>query len=152
MRVYVNYDKHTTVVRESSGQWDNGDTSTSHEVHGIVLNSNDCSFFSERLDIDFEVHAGEEYYLLYAVYSTGCSFGHDDNYCIEFIDLYKTKEKADEAYKLLDENANANKITFETESGKIHEYHTPWNDYFESISYIELKPVSLLMYKRKDFK
>lgn len=153
MRVYINYNTHTELTREpdSSDSWDRGSTSSSHEILGLVLNSNDCSFLSERLDIDFDVHAGENYYLLYAVYDTGDSFGHDDDRGIEFIDLFKSEEKADKAYEVICRDSKQPRIYIETETGKTHNFYAPWNGYFESLSYVEVKPVSLLMYKRKNF-
>ena len=153
MRVYVNYKKNTIVTREKdpNERWDADDTSSSYEILGLVLSSNDCSFLSERVDIDFEVKAGDQYYLLYAVYSTGSSFGKAEDGCIEFIDLYKTEEKANLAYDKVCKEAKTSVISIPTEGGNTHDLYVPWNGYFESLSYVELKPISLLMYKRKEF-
>jgi hypothetical protein len=46
---------------------------------------------------------GEQYYLVYAVYSTGDSFHHEEG-CVAFVDLFKTAEKAEACAKAINDH------------------------------------------------
>ena len=117
-----------------------GTTSTSHYVHGF--NVVDDKTYND-LYASFEPKPETDYYLLYAIYSTGDSFGHDDGHCIEYFGLYEEKDleiaKADQ--KKLE--------TFErTDSERLcklsnQSVYLPWNGYFESLDSVELEKVRL---------
>lgn len=146
--VRVLNDKHVIVTREATkDQWDRDDTDTSHSVQSIEV-------VSERayldLTVDFEVEAGGQYYLLYGVYSTGDSFGRDVDAGIDYVDLFQSKEVADENLKRLEANSRevTSTVKLVTEQGLEYNYSVPWKGYFERLSYVEVLQVSA-GYKRR---
>lgn len=157
MKISVDYTKDTTITRYGTGNYDNDDTSSTWSIHGLKFDKGGY----RDIDIPFDVVEGEEYYLLYAVYSTGCSFGHDQHGQIEFIDLYKSKEKAQAAFNVIDEFQSLsdserdnykNTVNLIREDGKPYSFYVPWNGYFESLSYIEVLPIHLNSKLRKDYR
>lgn len=112
----------------------------------------------------FPVPEGTTVYLLYLVYSTGDSFGHDEDGRIAFVDVWTTREKAEAAATIVREHAdwykgvntrwspmtkeerlkyekkfdNAYQVTVIRENGEPLQTYASWNGYFESVSYIEV--------------
>lgn len=126
-----------------------GETSTSHSVEGIRLikegeYGHDCN---EMIHIGFEPKYDETYHLLYAVYSTGDSFGHDHAKCLEAIGLYQDRKIAEANEKILKEakKLDGSKLLKLSEEGTIkpYGYFPPWFGYFESLGYIEVLAVML---------
>lgn len=112
--------------------WDRGDTHTDHHIRGITVGS---GHFSETIDVCFRPVPGLTYYLLYANYDTGNSFGHDSGR-VDFIDLYYDETLAwDMARKLMKE-ASENRYDYEItmQNGKTQSYHAPYIGYFESLN------------------
>src|SRR5579859_4611035 len=128
--IYVSYDSHEESTRDPSSDdsWDRGDTYTSHEVTGLSLSENPGSR-QDTLPVDFPVKAGDALHLLYAVYSTGDSFGHDENGGIEFILIYKTPEKAEKAKVVLEKVTSYGTTKIKTEIGKTLPFYVPWKGY-----------------------
>jgi hypothetical protein len=117
-----------------------GTTSTSHMIKGFVATHDEKSY--RDFPVDFEPQYGVAYYLLYAIYSTGDSFGHDEGAEIEYYGLFKPDEV--EAGKRLMAALKANKKEYSIEfEGK--SYHCPWTGYFESLDELELSPVIRLV-------
>ena len=135
---------YTYVTREGDPEdrWDRDSTGESHDIQGIrVVDEND--YFD--LTVDFEVVDDRDYYLLYGIYSTGDSFGHDEGR-IQFVDLYESREVAEENAKRLRKHNDGDSddgytATLVTEEGKDHEFYVPWKRYFERLSYLEVEPV-----------
>jgi hypothetical protein len=95
-KVYIKHtsEGHTTSSPNSSNSWDRADTSTSHYVEGITLEYPLYNY--ESLEVPFAIVPNKIYYLLYTVYSTGDSFGHDKDRSIDFIGLYENLAVAEE--------------------------------------------------------
>lgn len=130
-------------------EWDRDDTHTSHVIRGFHAEPEEGARFTD-LWVPYEPEYGVDYYLLYVVYSTGDSFGHDSGEGIEIIGLY-TKDELDvarENRKRIEDHDNAKDQDFHvdllTPSGQTFQQHTPWIGYFESIDYIELEAVKRL--------
>lgn len=125
-------------------QWGRRDCmSTSHDIRGlrIVRNYGDVIFPGI-------VKNGDQLYLLYAIYSTGDSFGFDEG-SITFIDVFKSKEKADAAYAAV---AKGKKVEspyggspsdgyeYLNEAGTLVKCgFAPWAGYFERLSSLNLE-------------
>ena len=88
---------------------------------------------------------GEEYYLLYAVYSTGDSFGWDRDDSIEFFGIYTNKELAEEnMVTLRDSNSHDVMLKRELADGSVVEDDKdfiPWIGWGTSLSYLEVMPL-----------
>lgn len=129
-----------------------GTTNTSWYVRGLVLiDDNDPNRryvgYHESTPVAFEPERGQVYHLLYAVYSTGDSFGTDYGRCFEVIGVYKDREVAEENLKRL-ENGPPRKYgeyaepTVELKlegSNKAQRYYRPWMGYFERLDRLELE-------------
>jgi hypothetical protein len=133
----------TTRAPATDDRWDRGDTSTHWVVSGLRLTNRAYG----DVTADFEVKPGDVLYLVYAIYSTGDSFGRDTNARIEYITVHKDYEiaKANEQV-LRGKTSSRNKrgdyewsVNLQTDSGIVFPYHVPWLGYFESLSdiYIE---------------
>lgn len=135
--IHVVDDSHETNLggSEPDYQWTRDSTSTSHNIRGIKLSK------AGDLEVSFKPIIGQTYFLLYVLYSTGDSFGHDSGN-IEFIGLYRTDEvakrnaerirKSREDYEKKCDVASFS-VELETGAGKLYKTNTPWNGYFESL-------------------
>ena len=119
---------------------DRGTTTTSHQIKGFTVSRDEKSY--RDFPVDFEPQYGLAYYLLYAIYTTGDSFGRDHGAGIEYYGLFKPEEV--EAGKRLMAALKANKKEYSIEhEGKT--YHCPWTGYFESLDELELSPAVRLV-------
>lgn len=162
----VHHNRHSEVTYEANpdDEWSRDSTTSSHSVDGISL-------ASEYPDVTacFPVKDGDTIYLLYAVYSTGDSFGHDENSSIAYIDVFKTYEKAEKAAKDIRMHANWFKgvhgfvvpskeekkkyasdyqVDIKRENGKTMDVFAGWNGYFESLSYVQVESFVVGPHKR----
>lgn len=141
MKIEINYDRYEYVTREASDAndpYDRDSTAADICINGIRVVS-DC--YSD-IDVPFDVVPGETYYLVWADYETGDSFGYDNNR-VEFIDLFKSKELAEECASI----ARAVKgytYIFKRENGQDCTQSVPWTGYFESLNAINVEPVSVV--------
>ncbi len=139
-----------TRAGDVADEWDRDDTHTDHNIRGFHAAPENSDMISD-LWVPYEPEYGIDYYLLYVVYSTGDSFGHDSGEGIEYIGLY-TKDELDVArenkrkIEAHDKDVESKyfHVSLQTPSGQTFQQHTPWVGYFESIDYIELEAVRRL--------
>lgn len=113
-------------------------TRTSHYFKGLARGEG-----SETFEIPDE-WAGNPLYVVWLVYSTGDSFGHDEGNYAEGIGIFNNKEDADEAKRLIEED---NRKGFEYGNNKNHVvlpnghriYTGSWKGYFESLDYCNVE-------------
>lgn len=143
-------ESYTMVTRhgDPNDEWDGDDTETSHHITGFRVLKNGYS----DLEVDFKLTPGKPYYLLYAIYSTGDSFHHEEGK-IEYIGLYKSLKDAEVNQKLIEkhykETNESNPRNFDSmfsvelisPSGVKYKQHVPWNGYFESLTSVEVIPI-----------
>lgn len=139
-------DSYCDVTREAdeNDSWSRESTSTHWTVEGLKLAQNDNY---GTVAVAFKPVKGEIYHLLYAVYSTGDSFGHDEGRNFEAIGVYKDRKVAEENEKRLtsapkkganwDDQFKA--IVLKTEGLGEHKYSRPWVGYFESLDRLEVE-------------
>ena len=129
-------------------KWDSGDQFTDHTIRGFRIAKK-----SEYRDLvaSFVPKKNVPYYLLYAVYDTGDSFGRDRGK-IEFFDLYNNLEAAETSSKILEgftskhkDNSAAFDYSVTIFDNKFKPYKTtvPWLGYFESIQGVYVETVYL---------
>lgn len=117
-------------------QWDRGDTRTSWQINEIHLD--------ERGDIlaDFPIEEGDSVHLVYAVYSTGDSFGRSESGCMEFFTVHRDLARAEANAEIL-RAQNSDRVSFggtfvmeaalTTDAGLLLVTRVPWLGYFESL-------------------
>jgi len=139
---------HNLGGQHEDDDWSRDSYSTDHNIVGFK-----CAAESENRYYDLTVPYYPEddttYYVLYAVYTTGDSFGQDPGRGVEFIGFYKS-DQLDIA------NDNMSKIESDDFSGKSESFsiklRTPdgqntftqscgWKGYFESLDYVDIASV-----------
>jgi hypothetical protein len=117
-------------------QWDDNDTYTNHSIKGFVLDDSYGDLY-----LSSKPEANKDYFLLYALYSTGDSFHYEDN-VIAFIDLYKTQEDALVVKDILSKSKEYSAKVKDNE-GNILTYNCPWLGYFERLRSLEIESIQL---------
>lgn len=167
--MHEGFSEETSEV-DPDDRWSRASTSTSWSVDGIALEK-------EYPDVTacFPVVKGDGVYLVYVVYSTGDTFGHDENSTIVFVDLFLDEKKADVAASTIREHSDAGSrlseyrltakerqrlvgkykdrfsVDIVRENGKTMSVHAGWNGYFESLSYVEVAHFVVDTNKRKRY-
>lgn len=145
MEVYILYDSDTCVTRETdpTDEWSGEDRVTTWNVEDVSLTKPRNSDY-KSLEISYDVDTNKRHYLVYGIYSTGDSFSHHADSNIEFVDLYRTREEAEQCVSLLEKNQSGiNPFLITTSAGYHLNYNPPWGGYFEVLSYIKIMPVLL---------
>ena len=138
--LYVKYSSDTYTTREANAddEWDRGNTASNYDLEYISLAAE--SAYS-TVTYPGEVKVGEKIYLLYAVYSTGDSFGHDKDACIELISVHKNLDIARFNYETIKNNTDESygvQIELSQDNGQTWKMSPPWNGYLESLSYLKI--------------
>ena len=137
--------RQETSTPDPDDRWDRASTSTDHTITGFhAAPETDEKYYD--LVIPYEPQYDEEYFLLYAVYSTGDSFGHDEGAGIEYIGFYR-KNQLDIAQenqrKIEGQDLDSDKYSLKLNSPAAKEFdqHAPWIGYFESLDIVEIVSV-----------
>lgn len=124
-------------------RWSRDSTHTENTVTGISIPRKS---YDKDLCVDFEVKEGVTYYLLWADYETGDSFGRDSGQT-EWVALYESKDIAEKAANILRDNydnkRNQYEVTIPLTENKEMSFYIPWKGYFEHLNYLEVTPVEL---------
>lgn len=149
IKVLTRQETRETSTPNPNDEWDRADTETTWYIDGIEKVT---ALGYKDVEVAFDVKEGQEYYLVSVIYSTGDSFGHDENHSIEHIGLYEHRTMAEEnAQRIRDHDNGYGRYSHVAEgallllspSGTEYKMGTPWHGYFESLGYIEVTPVSL---------
>ena len=127
---------------ESDDEWDRDSTKTIHNIKGFhVVESEGKHYKYYDFVLEEEPQFFQVYFLLYAIYSTGDSFGHDEDAGIEYYGLY-TCDQMDIARKNKKalEDADFEVILLNTNNEEYTE-NIPWDGYFESLTEVLLEPI-----------
>lgn len=148
--VYANFRSYCEITREANydDEWDRDDTCYTWDFKNVTLQRDYAGYIdkSEEVYVDQKLIEANDTYLVYAVYSTGDSFGNDENACLECIGIY-SKEDAYKIKELIELDCKE-KPGFDSKNNyiiykdqKIYTYQ--WKGYFESLSYIEVEKVEI---------
>lgn len=137
-RIYISSNEFREETREPDDDgWDQGDTYTSRTFTGAYLTSKlsddvqypDPNLYYEQLQSAFipdepekELVAGDVIHVVIAEYSSGSTFGHDENGYVEVLAATVDAEKA---------------LKF-AEVARTAEGYLPWNGYFDHLNQIEV--------------
>ena len=133
--------QYETSESDPDDKYDRANTDTDRSIHGFkVVNEDTYSDFP----VDFLPEYGIPYLLLYAVWSTGDSFGHDSRSHIEYYGLFRADQA--EFVTRLKAFLEAQKRELDDEYDEMREfegkkYCFPWNGYFDSLSEVEIETV-----------
>jgi hypothetical protein len=131
--IQVDYNRYEYVTREGNpdDRWDRDDTAADITINDIRIVTTDQY---HDIAVPFEIDPDKSYFLLWADYDAGDSFGNDANQ-VEFIDLFETEEKAVEAQKWLEKPESVGYIR---ENGAGVTLYKPWTGYFENLNSINV--------------
>lgn len=120
---------HETRAPDPKDKWDSGETSTHWGIPSHFTVGRKAGFYAEPLT--FDPLPGQVYFMVYAIWSTGDSFGHYANSNCECFGIYQTNKEAE------DRKAELSKPKID---GKYESYR-PWHGYFESLDSLEIKSI-----------
>jgi hypothetical protein len=129
---------YCTREADPEDNWDRGNSGTDWTIGGISLGARD----SERsLPADFDVQVGDKVFVVYAVYSTGDTFGHDEGAYLEVLSFHKNREIAERNLAAAEGRTRRDRsqLVLEFDSGGKVERYCPWDGYFESLDYARLE-------------
>lgn len=148
----IPYKGFTTVTDEADPEdsWSSDSTHTDWWVESKI------SFNEKNNDIavPFKLQKDKQYYLVYFIYSTGCSFNNESGYAIQFVEIFEDINKAKELEKLILENAKIYKsnenlgesiysLKYNDEVGNVKTLSCEWNGYFNSLDEVTVLPITL---------
>jgi hypothetical protein len=149
----VIYTSHTETAREpdTKDKWDRGDTRTEHSVESLVIGED-----HHNLTIDGDVNLGDELWVVYAIWSTGDSFGTDFCQEIEFITAHRHESVAEHNASVLrnlgswahDPVSRADGM-LALDDGTMMKYHAPWAGYFDHLDNVVCEKFTVGKAKRK---
>ena len=128
---------------ETENKWDAGEQFTEHSIQGFKIANK-----SEYRDLvaSFMPKKNKPYYLVYAIYDTGNSFGRDCGK-IEFFDLFDNIQVAEANVKILngirDKSKHGIQITIYDNEFKPYKTQVPWLSYFECLQGVYVETVYL---------
>ena len=138
LAVHYKTREYVTRERNPDDQWDRDDTRSEHTMQFISI-AREGSW--NTISYPGEVKPGDKVYLLFAVYSTGDSFGHDEDRSVELISVHKDLNCAKYNYKVLegvDKDNYASSVVLSQDDGSTWKMSPPWCGYFESLSYLKV--------------
>lgn len=140
--VQVDYDRREYVTREAypNDNWDNDCTAAEIRINGIRVG--DKAGYRD-FEVGFDVVPGEKYWLLWADYGTGDSFGSYDNIA-EFIDLFIDFDQAEAARKALMEQTGYTRGYMRQGQNEAISIHVPWEGYFEHLNELHVERVECI--------
>jgi hypothetical protein len=133
-----------------------GTTDEDHNLLGLIP-VEDGQYFD--MIVPFDLVAGEDYFLVYGIYSTGDSFSNQ-NGKLELVDVYTTREKADRCVKsICEHNAlsatphmkkkgknrqyDEHGVQLKNDAGVKYKFGVPWTGYFESLQDVNIEVLQL---------
>lgn len=132
--VRIDHTSYTQVTRERDpdDDWSGEDTNTSNYVNGLILVP-EGSY--HHIAVPFDIDINKSYILLWAEYSTGDSFSHDEGK-VEFIDLFENVKHANAAYRAIQKanDADQSNVKYYRADGSEVNFYAPWYGYFERLS------------------
>lgn len=132
----------------------NGTYDEHHDISGLIPVEEGCYF---DMVVPFDLVKGQDYFLVYGIYSTGDSFSNTSGK-LQLVDVYTTREKAERCVKSLVEHYafytnppkkirgknrqyNEYGVCIKDDMGVKYKFGVPWTGYFESLSGVEIKAI-----------
>ncbi len=139
-----------TDAADPNDSWSADSTHTDHNIVGFKFAKEN---FLTEIKVPFEILPNKDYYLVYALYTTGDSFSnHSGN--MEYIDLYDNEDLANEVVKTIeldykiygkrkDSSFDNYSVVIKNNMGNEFKMSCPWKGYFERLDSIEAKSIRL---------
>lgn len=131
LRLKTSSDTYITQDADPEDEWSRDSVGKNWSIEGVELSRADGE---HCLAPDFPAAVGDEVYAVYAVYSTGDTFGHEDGAYLEVISFHKSKEIAEKNLAAMSSHAGG-QMTIHFDGGGVVGRYCPWDGYFESLDY-----------------
>ena len=141
INVKIDYTTYIEVTREADPDdpWDCDDTYTSYNFGSTFRKHKYADLFLAE-----EPEDGDIRYAVYVIYSTGCTFSHDEDGEIEWMALFEEEHQAKELVDKI-EKEDYSTLEYTDHTGNtIKRGYIPWDGYFEDFSragYVEVRYV-----------
>lgn len=122
---------------DKDDEWDHDDTSTDWWFKSAHLTKNQEDY-SDAIYPGF-LEAGDVVHIVWAVWSTGDSFGRSEHGQMEVISVHKDPVVALNNRKSLEDCQNHGPVNIYQDDGSVYQYYVGWNEYFESLSYVQVQ-------------
>lgn len=138
--LYVSIDSKCIHSYYEDREWGSWEETWTNRLDGVSINK-DRFYCPESVPIDFEVAKDDIVHVVWCEYSSGNSFGHGDRNRTDVIHIFKDKDLAWDAYRILDGSDKEKDydkwtVKFKSDSGKEMSYCRPWLGYFDSLDSI----------------
>lgn len=147
MHALINLDftQEVSNVADSDDPWDQDDVSTIWFIPSEFTVTENMDGWGEFLPLNFTPEKGKVYFLVYAIYSNGDSFHHEENGGCELIGLYTDMEEAERNAEILRRsNEFSEKITV---NGTEMTVSLPWQGFFEDLECVKVTPMTCKGFK-----
>jgi len=123
---------------DHTDEWDADDLAYQPEVQAVQLSGSEYGDFY----LDSEPKVGENFFLVYVIYSTGDSFHHEEGR-IEFVGLLKDAVDAEAlAEHIRKSDGSLTRYQVALPSGESIEYYNgAWTGYFESLTSVNVASI-----------
>lgn len=159
----IEHTSYTEVTRESDpdDRWDADDLDTTWSIGSKITESEEK--FPDIV-VPFKLELDKNYYLVYAIHSTGDSFHHHSGYGCNFIEVFSDKDKADALAKAIhqhnrdyhdnkkDLGDKAYSFSYQDQMGNDKVVSCDWNGYFESLQNCDVQTMNLQLEKKNKVK
>lgn len=138
MKYYLKADSYTSITGRANpnDNWDRDDTATSWSIHSDYLYEGETY---HEVDMYYDCHTpelkvGDRPFVVVAIWSTGNSFGYDENYYAKIVHI-----------NLNEQDARA----WVEEALKTKDLTMPWNGYFEHLTSIDIYNPEFVVNEKK---
>lgn len=123
----LDIDRYTIEDPDPNDSWDAGRYGMSVSIHRAAL-GRDESWYVSSIETDLKLKVADTVYIVWARYSTGSTFGSDQDFVI--LDVFTDERQAHKVASALEKNEK--KESFQRRvAGK--NYYIPWDGYFECL-------------------
>jgi hypothetical protein len=136
-KIHVETTSNTLSHQRAKKRYGNWSAEYTFGVEGVSLNK-DAYFSPHEFEVPYEVNTGDVIFVLSMTYSSGDSFGTSRGHG-SVLYVFKDKNLATEAAKLIRQDEDAYTFNFKTEDGSIKEVRNPASGYFEHITTVSLQ-------------
>lgn len=146
MDIAVTYELNEYVTRErdEDDSWDIGDSAASPEVFSTHILDKDNKYNLSRcysnVELIGEAKHGDMVHVVWAHYSTGCTFGSNET--IDIVGVFSDHEDAIDVADAATDLKNAHSFKVDTKFGE-KDFYAPWIGYFEHLNAIHIESFRL---------
>lgn len=136
----VNIEKSRDHYEHDGEQFGAWSASSSHSIDTVVLKTTEYPDITSS--IDFQM--GDIAFVVWAVWSSGDSFGHESGASSEALGIFKDAKAAFELKNFIESKKwnDDHTLDFKTSDGQqIKSNWVGWSGYFESLDYVEITTV-----------